>query len=91
MIIYGIGIITLIWLAFFSYSHVYTSVISPKIIDQSEIIAKRQKVNIKLFNEITAELEAKKSLNPLIINGTTDPFSENETSLEPENEESINL
>lgn len=71
-IVYFIIFVIAAWLCYFSYQNIYLVVISPKDIKQNEIIAKKQKVNIELFNIINEKISDKKGVL-------------NETSLEIKN------
>lgn len=62
------------WLLFFAYQNLYSSIIAPGEIDKSEIIAKQQKVNIKLFNAITAAISEKTAKTTTGINSIQNPF-----------------
>jgi len=60
IILVGI-IITLLWLIYFTYQNLYPTIFNPQEIDKNEIIARKQKVNIELFNEINQEINQKQT------------------------------
>jgi len=73
-ILYACYVLLAAWLLFFAYQNLYSSIIAPEKIDKSEIIAKRQKVNIELFNLITANINEKATNSAQAINTIPDPF-----------------
>ncbi len=73
-IIYACFVLLAAWLLFFGYQNLYSSIIAPEEIDKSEIVAKRQKVNIELFNLITANISKKTTSTTEAITAIPDPF-----------------
>ena len=49
-------LLIIVYIGFFLYQNLYTTVINPKPIDKNEVIAKKQKVNINLFNSINSKI-----------------------------------
>ena len=47
---------------------------NPKKIDKSEIIAKKQKVNLELFNEINQKITEKKEVSNETLQNIRNPF-----------------
>lgn len=74
LIIYLVILLIISWLVYFTYQNLYSSVIYPKEIDKSEIIAKKRKVNIKLFNEINDTMTKKKEVSEETLRGIDNPF-----------------
>lgn len=74
LVIYAVIVLVMAWLLYFTYQHLYTSVIQPKEIDPSEIIAKRQKVNLELFNEINQKIKQKKEFSHDSPRNVKNPF-----------------
>lgn len=62
-IIYGIITIIFTAVGFFTYQNVYITSIVTKPIDENDIIAKKQKVNLILFEKITTGITEKKDQN----------------------------
>ena len=73
-VLYTFFVLLAAWLLFFAYQNLYSLIIAPGEIDKSEIIAKRQKVNIELFNSITDNISEKAANTTEIINTIPDPF-----------------
>ena len=73
-ILYSCLVLLAAWLLFFAYQNLYSSIIAPGEIDKSEIIAKRQKVNIELFNSIADNFSKKGTNNAEAVNTIPDPF-----------------
>ena len=72
-IIMIISVIILLWLAFFTYNNLYQSVLVPREIESSEIVARKQKVNLDLFE--TVKVQINKKLNRDIeIQEISNPF-----------------
>jgi len=74
LIVYFSIFIIIIWLGYFEYQYLYSTVIAPKEIDQSEIIAKKQKVDLELFNAINEKITDKKSVSDEILQEIKNPF-----------------
>ena len=74
LLVYVFTLLIMIWLTYFVYNNAYTNVISQKEIDKNEIIAKKQKVNITLFNAINNEIIAKKQLTFTFNQELQNPF-----------------
>ncbi len=72
--LYIINIIILIFLAFIFYTNVYQNIIVPKDINESEIISKKQTINIDLFETINDNITVKQSAPDLPFAETPDPF-----------------
>ena len=72
IIIYAIITIIFCVVGYFTYQNVYLTSISPKPIDENEIIAKKQKVNLILFEKITNNIAVKKSTST--TTNITNPF-----------------
>ena len=74
IIVYTLIIVIFCLLLFFIYQNLYLTLVAPQDIGQSEITAKRQKVNTELLNAITEEISLKKdaSVQELLI--IDDPF-----------------
>ncbi|MFA6098513.1 MAG: hypothetical protein WCV50_00245 [Patescibacteria group bacterium] len=66
--IISIGII------YFINVNIYKIVIAPEEIPKNEIIAKKQKVNIDLFNEISLEISNKKAASTDALQNLRNPF-----------------
>lgn len=75
LVIYGIFAGYLVAIGYFVYVNIYQTVISPKPIDPGEIIAKRQKVKLDLFQKITDEIQKKHQVPPSLFT-TKDPFKQ---------------
>ena len=60
LIVYLISLIIIAWFAYYNYNTLYSNIIAQKEIDKSEIIAKKQKVNIDLLNKINTNIIEKK-------------------------------
>lgn len=69
-----IGLLFASAVGYFLYTNVYQTLISPTEIDKSEIIAKKQKVNLDLFTDINDKIKAKKSISEEQIGRITNPF-----------------
>lgn len=76
IIVYAFIICTIALLGYFGYQNIYLTIIEPKQIASNEIIAKRQKVNVQLFNQITASIETKKNTNTNSLSTLNNPFAE---------------
>jgi len=74
LIIYISIFLVIIWLGYFTYQNLYLTVIAPKEIDQSEIIAKKQKVNLELFNTINQKIVNKKDISSEALLEIKNPF-----------------
>ena len=61
-------------LVYYAYTAIYQVAIAPKEINSSEIIAKKQKVNLSLFNDINNKINAKKEVSDAQINTAKNPF-----------------
>ncbi|MDP2683974.1 MAG: hypothetical protein Q8P20_02850 [bacterium] len=70
-VVYIILVIIFGLTSYFTYLKVYKIAIAPDKIQESEIIAKKQKVNIELFNEIQNEIVQK---NDKSIKNIKNPF-----------------
>ncbi|XOU94797.1 MAG: hypothetical protein ACNFW9_01890 [Candidatus Kerfeldbacteria bacterium] len=65
-IIYSIIVIIFAIVGYFTYQNLYLTSISPKPIDENDIIAKKQKVNLILFEKITTNISEKKDQNYVV-------------------------
>ncbi|MCH7492540.1 hypothetical protein IID19_03005 [Patescibacteria group bacterium] len=54
-----ISSIILIGLAYFTYNNLYQSVLVPRDIEPSEIVARKQKVNLELFEMVNLRIDKK--------------------------------
>lgn len=74
-IIYVFIILSITGFLYFFYSQVYITIINPKEIDKNAIIAKKQKVNLDLFNKVIGKIQTK--ITPLTIDQSQkkDPFA----------------
>ena len=72
LVIYLIIASILGFVGYFTYQNVYITSISPKPLDSNDIIAKKQKVNLFLFDKITNNIEGKKSPNEIL--NISNPF-----------------
>lgn len=70
-LIYTILLIIFAVTLYFTYANVYKTAITPNQIENSEIIAKKQKVNITLFKEIQKKIDEK---NDQSLNNIQYPF-----------------
>jgi len=67
-------IVVISWLAYFSYSNLYTTVISPREIKDTEIVSRRQKVDLELFNTINERINEKKEVSNKTLLDIKNPF-----------------
>ena len=74
LIINLIVIVVLVWLLQFSYQNVYQVSIVPRPINESDIIAKRQKVDVDLVNSVILEINSKQSVDTQKLIETPNPF-----------------
>lgn len=67
LILYSFFVLVLLFTLYFTYTNVYKTVISANEIKESEIIAKKQKVDVNLFKEIETKIKSKndKSINKI--------------------------
>jgi len=76
--IYSVVIIIIffvfVWLIYFIYQNLYQTIINPEEIKSEEIIAKEEKINLQLFDDITKKLENKKQPSQTDYNKLTNPF-----------------
>lgn len=76
--IYGaiiiIILIIFIWLIYFIYQNLYQTIINPKPIKSEEIMARQEKINIQLFEEVTKKLEEKRQPGKENISTLNNPF-----------------
>lgn len=49
----------LIWLSFFLKTNVYDTVVNPKPIDENALATKQEKINLKLYDQITKWIETR--------------------------------
>ena len=76
-ILLGFIILSVILLFYILYQSLYITIISPKEIPANEIIARQEKVNLKLLDEVNKNIEVKNGLptNELInINNIFKPY-----------------
>ncbi len=74
LILYVFGFMVMLWLGYFSYANLYQTAINPPSIDQAEIIARRQKVNVELFTSMQEHIAAKQSIDPYAFADIDNPF-----------------
>lgn len=67
-------IVVINWLAFFTYSNLYTTVISPREIKDTEIVSRKQKVDLELFNTINERINNKKEVSSRALLNIKNPF-----------------
>ena len=73
-ILYLVIFIIIAWVCYFTYQNIYLVVISPKDINQNEIIAKKQKVDLELFNTISHKINDKKDASDKKLQEIKNPF-----------------
>jgi hypothetical protein len=71
-----LAVVAIILIGLFLKTSVYDVVVSPRPIDDSEISARQQRVNISLFQTISAQYDQKKQTPPLVIDGIKNPFTQ---------------
>ncbi|MFZ6035999.1 MAG: hypothetical protein ACOYUK_02560 [Patescibacteria group bacterium] len=72
-VIYGVIVIVALWTAYSVYQNVVTVAIVPAAIDPSDIVARRQKVDVDLFNSVIQKHDAKLAA-PALLPVTPNPF-----------------
>ncbi len=71
-----IALIVLLWLGTVIYQNVYQTTISPEPIDQSEIIARRKKIQTSQFETALERIKIKEQSTPVSeIESSPDPFN----------------
>ncbi len=68
------SILLIIWFGYFCYVNIYSTIISPKEIPSTEITAKKQQVNIELFNQINTSIKTKQELKADVLRNLRNPF-----------------
>lgn len=71
---YVVAFVVLLWILNFAYQNIYLTVIVPEPVDETEIIARRQKVNLELFEMINEKLEARKNPQERDDESMNNPF-----------------
>jgi len=76
--LYGVVIVIIffvfVWLIYFIFQNLYQTIINPKEIKSEEVIAKEEKINLQLFDDVTKKLENKKQPSQTDYNKLTNPF-----------------
>lgn len=70
----SLWVIVIAWLVYFTYQNYYLTIYLPKAIPDNEIIAKKQKVNINLFNQINDKIKLRNSVNSANQDNFKNPF-----------------
>lgn len=65
----------IIWLSNFTYQNVVKTVVLDTEIDETQIVARKQKINVSLFEKITTEINSKKTVDPAPLLDSDDPFN----------------
>ena len=73
-IILCLFVVLILFLLYFCYVNIYKTLIKPDEIKSSEIIAKKQKINLELFSEIRANIEKKENLAKNAFRVIKNPF-----------------
>jgi hypothetical protein len=74
VIVYFLILIFISGFLFFFYSQIYSTIVNPKEIDKNAIIAKKQKVNLELFNKVIDKIQQKNTPITAESKQNKDPF-----------------